>query len=71
MKTTKDLFDKSGGSIQLAALLGVNQWTVERWHKTGIPFKYWEKIIKAYGVTPAQLMEVSNRAIKDFKNSVK
>lgn len=49
LKTLDDLFEIAGGTVQLAALLDKNQWVVERWAKTGVPFKHWKKLIKEFG----------------------
>lgn len=62
MKNVQDLFTIAGGSVQIAALLKLNQYTVDRWHKTGVPQKYWEFLIKEFNVTPAELYVASKKA---------
>jgi hypothetical protein len=70
MKTVKELFDKAGGTQKLAYNLDLNQWTVLRWEKTGIPFKYWKTLIEKFKVTPDELTNMSHGAIAQFKKSL-
>lgn len=71
MKDLKELFQKAGGSIQLAASLGLNQWTVERWLKVGIPIKYWDTVMKYTSLDASQIYELNKRAINNYKKSLK
>lgn len=66
IKTIDDLFELAGGSVQVAALLGKNQWVVDRWKKTGIPHRHWKLLIQEYkplGVDVHTLHDISQRAI--------
>jgi hypothetical protein len=62
LKSVYDLFHKAGGSVQIAALLNLNQYTVDRWTRSGIPEKYFSAIIRKYGVTREDLTAVSAKA---------
>jgi hypothetical protein len=61
MKTLEDIYNVARGAAQMAADLGVHQFTVERWRRTGIPLKYWELLIKLYALTPAQLFLIDKK----------
>lgn len=64
MKTVKDLFEKAGGSVHIASALNMNQWSIERWKKIGIPIFYWEVLKKKYGVTAEELLQMTKEARK-------
>jgi len=64
MRNITDLFKLAGGSIHIASALNINQFTVERWARSGIPIKYWDKLIKLYKVSVADLYEIS-RTLKE------
>lgn len=64
LKNIQDLFTKAGGAIKIAAFLGIHQMSVDRWQKIGISQKWWEKLIKEYDVTPAELYVISKKAKK-------
>lgn len=63
MKHLQELFDKAGGSALFAYDLNLHQYTVERWVRHGIPYKYFGALSKKYGVTLSQL-DAFNRAVK-------
>lgn len=60
--TIQELFDRAGGAWKLAGEIGVHQWTIERWKKSGIPFKHWETLEKKYKVSANDLAEMSRKA---------
>lgn len=64
MKTVKELFEKAGGSVHVAAALNMNQWSVLRWQKIGVPIFYWEVLKKKYGVTAEELLQMTKEARK-------
>ena len=45
MKTAKELFEKLGGSVKVAAALDLNQYTVDRWPNSGVPQWHWQNIL--------------------------
>jgi hypothetical protein len=67
IKNIQDLFDMAGGSVHLAAFLELNQYTVDRWHKNGIPRKYWASIVSKYNTSVAELFHISEKASKRGK----
>lgn len=66
-KFLEDLYCAAKGSVHIAALLNINQFTVDRWVKTGIPVKYWSILIDKYGITPAELYCITSKAKKRSK----
>ena len=62
LRSINDLFMRAGGSVKLAALVNVNQWTVDRWVKTGIPVKHWALIIKTFGGSIEDMYNISEKA---------
>lgn len=64
LSSIDDLFERAGGSIKIAALLNMNQWSVNRWVNIGIPLKYWPDIIVKFGVNEVELYAVSQKAKK-------
>lgn len=52
----------AGGSVHLASALDMNQWSIERWIKTGIPHKRWEEIGKIMKVSSEELHEMTINA---------
>lgn len=65
--TIQELFEKAGGSWKLAGAIGVHQWTVERWKRSGIPYKHWLFLQQYCKVTPNDLDQI-NRKIRNIKN---
>jgi hypothetical protein len=55
IETLRDIFDLAGSSTQLAAKLNLHAFSVENWRRNGVPFKYWEPLIKMLGITPTDL----------------
>jgi DNA-binding transcriptional regulator YdaS (Cro superfamily) len=55
---TEDIIEKLGGEKKAAYLLDVHQTSIHYWVKrgTGIPTKYWHKIIKLTGITASDLL---------------
>lgn len=64
IKSIEDLFYNAGGSVHVAALLNVNQWTVERWRRLGIPDTYWPQLTEKLGYSKEVLAAISNKAIR-------
>jgi len=62
LRTIDDFFKLTGGTIHLAALLDLHQTTVITWAKSGIPTKYWNRLIEEYKVTAEQLFNISENA---------
>lgn len=62
LKDVSDLFSRAGGSVQVAAAIDRNQYTVERWKKFGIPRKHWKILIDTYKVSAEELHAVSEKA---------
>ena len=62
LKSVYDLFYRAGGSVQIAALLNLNQYTVDRWVRSGVPEKYWPTLVKKFGVSREELISVSDKA---------
>lgn len=62
LKSVYDLFYRAGGSVQIAALLNLNQYTVDRWARSGVPEKYWPQLVKKFGVSREELISVSDKA---------
>lgn len=71
LKNIEELFQKAGGSIHLAVILDLNQWTVERWQKTGVPFKYWRALMDKYKLTADELTCISHSARDSFRKKIK
>lgn len=66
MKNINELFIKAGGPARIAVAFDLHQYTIERWRKHGVPVKYWDKLQKLYGITPAELYTIG-QAIKKSK----
>lgn len=62
LRTIDDFFNLAGGTIYLAAFLGLHQTTVITWAKSGIPTKYWNRLMEEYKVTAEQLFNISENA---------
>lgn len=62
IKSIKGLFELAGGSVHIAALLNLNQYTVDRWQRTGIPQKYWDTLTKKYGQTAETFHNLTKKA---------
>lgn len=62
LRTIDDFFNLAGGTVHLAALLNLHQTTVITWAKSGIPTKYWNRLIDEYKVTADQLFQISEHA---------
>jgi len=65
MKTVQDLIDKVGGAKQLAILLDLHQFTVQRWLKSGVPQYHWSRLIKLLGVSANELFEMTEHALRN------
>lgn len=57
----EDLYKLAGSPAGLAHVLGVHQFTVERWRELGVPIKYWDFLIKKYNLTPAELYSITEK----------
>lgn len=55
----EQLFKLAGGTVHIAALLNINQWTVDRWRNSGIPQKHWGKLSVKYGLDAETLYQIS------------
>lgn len=62
----QEVFNKAGGSMQLAIELGITQRSIIAWAYQGIPMKYWEALCELINVTPIELF-VINKNIKASK----
>ncbi len=67
MKTIKELYEKAGGSVKIAAALNLNQYTVDRWVSRGIPHWHWEDIMKFAKVSISDLHQI-NVAIQNKRS---
>lgn len=67
LQTVDDLFKTAGGSVRIAAALNRNQYTVDRWARTGIPVEHWEKLKEKYNLTIETIHRISERARKDWR----
>ncbi len=63
MKTIEDLFRRVGGSVQIAAELNLNQYSVDRWEKTGVPEKHW-KMLTEFAQIPITYLHEINEGIR-------
>ena len=64
-KTIKGLIALAGSETKLAASLNCHLYVVAYWGKSGIPLKYWDAIIKLYGLTPGELYNIYQSACRD------
>jgi len=71
IKTIDELFNlaikkngnRGAGSVHIGSLLGLNQFSVEKWRDYGIVPKHWAALVAEYGVTSDELYKISD-AIK-------
>lgn len=66
IKSVEDLFKHAGGAVQVAAFLELNQYTVDRWTKNGIPSKYYNALISRYDVELEDLHNISQKLRPQF-----
>jgi hypothetical protein len=59
VKTLEELFKLAGGSVHVASLLNLNQYSVDRWDRNGIPQKHWGKLAAKYGLDVDTLYAIS------------
>lgn len=71
INSVEDFFSHAGGAVHVAAALDLNQWTVERWKKCGIPGKHWAKLVKSYDISPEVIMAISNKAVSTYRARLK
>lgn len=62
------LYNLAGSATKLAASLDLPGRTVENWRVSGIPITHWDKIMKLYDVTPAELYLITKAARKSLTN---
>ncbi|CAB4203067.1 hypothetical protein UFOVP1365_58 [uncultured Caudovirales phage] len=64
LKSINDLFYRAGGSVKIAALLELNQYTVDRWlaDGTGVPKKHYAVLCANYRTTPDELDSITAKA---------
>jgi len=67
LSSIENLFKLAGGSIHIAVLLNVHQYTALSWMRTGIPIRHWRKLIDTYNLTVNDLFNMSERARADEK----
>lgn len=62
-KTVSDFLFQAGGTVRVASIFTppLNQYTVERWQKIGIPRKYWSELMKVFPVTLEELFSMSEK----------
>ena len=58
---------KAGGSACIAAFIGRNQYTVDRWTQTGVPVEHWSKLRSRYGLAISTIYRISECARKDYR----
>lgn len=63
-----DIFSRARSEEHLGIALGLHIYTIQRWRKTGIPFKYWKILIKKYGITPAELYSINQNILRGSSN---
>jgi hypothetical protein len=63
MKTLRAIIAKAGRPTQVAYKLGVSEISVHRWVKRGVPFKFWQPLMKLSGCTVEELY-AANKAVK-------
>ena len=71
INSVEDFFAQAGGAVHIAAALDLNQWTVERWKKHGIPGRHWSKLVQTYDIAPEVIMAISNKALSAYKARLK
>lgn len=64
IKNIKEFVEKAG-SLEIAQVLNVHQWTVQRWVATGIPVKYWKILIREFRITPDDLARFTMQALNE------
>lgn len=62
IKNIQDFFNLAKGSVHVAAYLNLNQYTVDRWHRTGIPEKHYVLLSDKYNISIAELKHISDKA---------
>jgi len=72
LKTFRELFQKAkdmaghkgpgSGAVHIASALEMNQWSVERWPRKGIPTERREPIKKLLNVSAEELDEMNKNA---------
>jgi len=65
--TIEDIIEFAGGAKTVAYQMNIHTFSVQRWMRTGIPAKYWDKLIslareRNVVVTPNDLFD-ANKAI--------
>lgn len=65
--TIDDIIDIAGGRKTVAYQMNLHSFSVQRWARTGIPAKYWDKLISLARernviITPNDLFE-ANKAV--------
>jgi len=63
LKCFDDLCDFAGNGALLAGHLNVHQYTMDRWKKNGIPYKYLKQITEICNVSLAELMHLNNQIV--------
>lgn len=69
IKKIVDIFERAGGSVHLAARLDLHQTTVLAWERSGIPIRYWSKLIDDYKLTPVDIYTASKHALENGKSN--
>jgi hypothetical protein len=65
-KSIEEMFAAAGGAVHVASFLDLNQWTVERWLKYGIPDKHWAKLVKRFDTSINELHKLSQQAREEW-----
>lgn len=58
IKTIQELYELAGSSTKLAAMLELHAYTVENWRRSGVPYKYWDCLMKKLNVTSDDLFRI-------------
>lgn len=67
-KDFADLLKLAGSFEQIAIDCGIGSFAVYQWcHRTGVPQKHWEALIKKYDLSPAELYMINQSIRKKRK----
>lgn len=59
IESITELFEHSGGSIEIARFLKIHQNNVERWKKWGIPYRHFDSLISRFKVDVSTLHAIN------------
>ena len=63
IKSLQELFELCGGASKIAFEIGIHQFSVERWRKTGIPAKHWPVLFRLSDATPAEVYSLNKKIL--------